>query len=380
MLLQHKNGNMKANRLLAAILFLFAVSMVYYILYWTGYAQIYRWTNGWVTCIPFLYGPLVYMYILTLDKNRIPRRFWLHYLPFLLHMIFMIPILIRNVFGVIPFLRDTYFQPFRDTIDLINLIFIILQCLSQVLYAVFLIRYLKQDRQKMNTYCLPLEKSKHKWLVKTVVFYCIFVFSAISYYLLAWSGLLKIEYDYAISGVMSAFIYTVGVMGFRQPEIFHDRLIIQEDALADYTINASVLKPMLPLTAEKQTKYSRSTMQAHEAKRHHDNLLQYMEREKPYLDNSLKIQVLAEKLGLSTHHLSQVINTLMGQSYNDFINHYRVEEAKRLLSDQRNNAKILAIAFDAGFSNKATFHAVFKKHTGKSPSEYRVHALSKKSA
>ena len=103
-----------------------------------------------------------------------------------------------------------------------------------------------------------------------------------------------------------------------------------------------------------------------------NKLLQIMQEEKPYLDSNLKIQHLAEKAGVSSHHLSQIINENLNQNYADFVNSYRINEAKRLLlSPEYEQEKILSIAFDAGFQNKATFNVSFKKYTGMSPTEFK---------
>jgi len=60
------------------------------------------------------------------------------------------------------------------------------------------------------------------------------------------------------------------------------------------------------------------------------------------------------------------------KSFYDVINSYRVEEAKRLLLDEKNrNYTILSVGFEAGFNSKTTFNPVFKKFTGVTPTEYR---------
>jgi AraC-like DNA-binding protein len=62
----------------------------------------------------------------------------------------------------------------------------------------------------------------------------------------------------------------------------------------------------------------------------------------------------------------------MGTSFYDFINTYRVEKAKQLLTEGAyRNAKVIHIAYDSGFSHKSTFLRSFKKVTGHTPSEFR---------
>lgn len=97
-----------------------------------------------------------------------------------------------------------------------------------------------------------------------------------------------------------------------------------------------------------------------------------MEVEKTYRDEELSLQVLAEKLSVTPHHLSQILNEKLNKSFSDYINTYRIEEAKKLLADDKNgHRKVLTIAFDVGFNTKAAFNYAFKKYTGMTPTQYR---------
>jgi AraC-like DNA-binding protein len=96
-----------------------------------------------------------------------------------------------------------------------------------------------------------------------------------------------------------------------------------------------------------------------------------MESEKLFLDNDLRLSIMAEKLGLGVHQTSFLINETSGNNFYNFVNGYRVEEAKRLLSSSTiEELNILGIAFASGFNSKTTFNTTFKKVVGVSPSEY----------
>lgn len=101
------------------------------------------------------------------------------------------------------------------------------------------------------------------------------------------------------------------------------------------------------------------------------NGLDVMIAEKFYLESSVRLQGLADAIETSPRYISRFINDELETSFPDFLNKLRVDEAKRLLSESTSNPKILAIALDAGFSNKATFNKHFKKHTGLTPIEFR---------
>ena len=124
--------------------------------------------------------------------------------------------------------------------------------------------------------------------------------------------------------------------------------------------------------APEALKYERSALPESEAKAVRNQLEALMVAQRPYLDPDLSLPGLAERLGVARNAVSYIINQGLGRNFYDFVNEYRVEEVKRLMEDPaRRDHKLLAIAFDAGFNSKPAFNSVFKKVTGKTPSEYR---------
>ena len=99
--------------------------------------------------------------------------------------------------------------------------------------------------------------------------------------------------------------------------------------------------------------------------------MQFVEQ-RIFLEPGVSINSVAQKLAISPRVLSQVINENEQQNFYEFVNHYRIESAKALLSDPKKvNQKIATIAFDAGFGTVTSLNVAFKKKTGMTPSEYR---------
>jgi AraC-like DNA-binding protein len=91
-----------------------------------------------------------------------------------------------------------------------------------------------------------------------------------------------------------------------------------------------------------------------------------------FSDNLASLSELAKKIGESPHHVSQVINEKLNKSFFELLASYRVEEAKRILSDNKNdNLTIEEISEMVGYNSKTAFNNAFKKLTGKTPSEFR---------
>lgn len=101
-------------------------------------------------------------------------------------------------------------------------------------------------------------------------------------------------------------------------------------------------------------------------------LNEYMEVAKPYLNPNLNVQELANQVKIPSRTISDVVNNIIGQNFNDYVNNYRVEEFKKLAKDvSKGHYTVLGLGYEAGFKSKTTFNTAFKKFTGMTPSDYR---------
>ncbi len=94
-----------------------------------------------------------------------------------------------------------------------------------------------------------------------------------------------------------------------------------------------------------------------------------MREQKWYCQQRLTLNQLSDLCGMSTRDISRSINLVAGISFNDYVNLHRIEQIKRRIHDE--NTNFTDLAFDSGFSSKATFNQSFKKATGMTPSEFR---------
>lgn len=129
----------------------------------------------------------------------------------------------------------------------------------------------------------------------------------------------------------------------------------------------------LPVLAElvPAPRYGRARLDPAQLAACQANLERCMREAQPWLDPELRLQGLAELVGMAPHLLSQVINEGFGCNYFEYINRERVTHAQHLLrkeGDERPN--ILAIALASGFNSKATFNRSFRQVAGMTPSDY----------
>jgi AraC-like DNA-binding protein len=91
-----------------------------------------------------------------------------------------------------------------------------------------------------------------------------------------------------------------------------------------------------------------------------------------YTDSTLNREKVAEKLGISAGYVSQIVNIITGENFAYYINQYRVEAVKEMISNpEYENYTLLTIGLEAGFTSKTTFYNSFKKVTGQTPNEYK---------
>jgi len=226
-----------------------------------------------------------------------------------------------------------------------------------------------------------LEKVKLDWLRNLLLAFGVIWMVALLRFLTAY-GEVGYENKFAVPILLCLTVYLIGWYALRQPEIFGDhwdkqiREIDRKSVTVAATENNRREKPAAGFKLP--PKYEYSSLDERDIARYKDNLINYLEQEKPYTDPDLKLQNLADHLGIPSYQLSQIINTELQQNFYELINSLRIAEAKHRLIDPANqHITILAIAYDIGFNSKSTFNTAFKKYTKMTPSQFKKSQMAK---
>jgi len=94
-----------------------------------------------------------------------------------------------------------------------------------------------------------------------------------------------------------------------------------------------------------------------------------MVRQHLYRDSDLSLRRLSDETTIKENYISETFSQHLRTNFYDFVNGYRIGEAKSLL--ERTDTTILDIAFEVGFNSRSTFNSAFKKLAGMPPSAYR---------
>jgi AraC-like DNA-binding protein len=344
-----KRGNRIANRFLAAFVLVIAV----------GVAGATMATDRFIVQYPHLLkiqdpfillgAPLLYLYVRTLIKGRAgsSRKDLLHFLPAALSFVYLLPFYFQSSRAKL-FSVASYYDYWARW-SYIKSTALILQF---VIYLSLIAWMLVSYSRKLKRQTSPAEASvllQVRFLLATLT--VIWVFGSLKFVITTMFPAYNTEtVDMLIPASLSVFVYAMGYLGLRRPEV----LTGVEEA------------PPAP------RRYEKSTLTLERSDTYRQRLLELMNTEKPYLDGGLTLQKLAKALAVSPHHLSQTINEQLNQSFFDFINAYRIEEAKRLLADPaKRHYSILAVSEEVGFNSKSAFNTAFKRHANTTPSEFR---------
>lgn len=301
----------------------------------------------------FLNGPVLWLYTKNLfhKEKAFSGYSFLHFLPFFIHLAI-----------VIPYISHSSLAPLSDTVRAVlawaKLASILVYCL---LAASEIKRSLKIAEENLSN----TEAFHVKWLQLAIyavmMVWCIGLASQFAVQT-GFFNLNKNQEDLGINVAVSIFVIVLGYYGFKQAPVFVDGLA---PARQDEVIPAGEGDDPL------EERYKKSAIDAGALKNYANQLEDLMQKEKLFTDAELSLNKLAERMSLSPNQLSQVINHHYRKNFFEFVNTYRVEEVIGMLKTGAiQNSTLFGIGLDAGFNSKASFNRYFKKHTGKTPTEY----------
>lgn len=357
-LLAHR-GNQTANRLLAALMVAFTIYLASSVYYATGLFYRYPYFFGISYQMPWLFGPLVYLYTRAASDRswRFRRRHLLHLVPAVVSTLLAVPyyamtgaekiaLYERLQTGALPLLIAIV-DPFKFA--------------SGISYSVATLLYLRRHRNRIRHSYSNTDRVNLTWLVRLAAAAAAIWVLATSLRLGAVGPRLR---DGHVSLAIAVVVYGIGYRGLRQTEI-----VAYETAEGvEPSVSAA---PTVPEPATRRQERP-TALSVTEAERLERDLLALMATECPWKDPDLTLADLAVRLESTPHKVSELLNARLRQTFYDFVNGYRVEDVqRRIASGETRTRTILNLAFDAGFASKSTFNQAFKTRTGQTPSAYK---------
>jgi AraC-like DNA-binding protein len=344
--------NSNANKWLSAFVFIMCLSFISNYLRLSGLQLNAGYILKMLYSLQFLLSPCLYISVLFFTSPQKKYKFidGVHFLPFIVYTLLEYAMAGLNE----SLIKTKLFSIFNHSDFLIEDLLIV----QGIVYSVLGLKRILNHQKKIQLFASSVAGIDLNWL-KHFIYILIIA-------LIAWinDALIFIPYLTSTTTLIYAIaLFFMAYFSIKQKTVFN----FSKNELAD--IEAIVQPDVENNLTQKKSKENRlSNQQLVELK---DKLNKLMEEEKFFLDNELNLTKLAQKLQVSTHDASFLINEFTGTNFYTYINNFRVDEAKRLLSSSKiEELNILGIAFSAGFNSKTTFNTTFKKVTGLSPTDF----------
>lgn len=339
--------NRLASILLTVFLLCIAIGSSCILILWNGFVHItplfdqYLLPYFLVTAL-LLKGPALYLYVAALTREgfRLQRQHLWHAAPVLLTFIWL------GVFGIAS--ADLSFRTVDATPlarELANMVWHLMKVVPFVYGIAAVIQTQGYFTQLKNQYS-DFSSTEPGWLkVLTIGFMASWSLSGISHVIAQYASP-DVSDSFGIADNYVTFILINAL--FTYSLVYAHKLLTTRP------------EPVRDKTEEKLTSDAIEQVQ------------QGMEMHKLYLKQNLNIEEFSRRVDLPVKEVSAVINKHYGTNFFEFMNSYRVEEAKRLLIDPAHaDMTILDILLKAGFNSKSAFHRFFNRLVGISPTEFR---------
>lgn len=306
----------------------------------------------------YLKSPLLYLFFLsTIYTNfRLKRKHLLHLLPFLVVILVFTP----RFYAVSEQARILFVQNYLLQPEAIfSAVFAHFQNAFYLLLTfIALGKYKKIIAENYSNH----QYFNYRWLYKmTWLLVIIFLFTAGKNLYKYWGDdlLLLNNIRSLLALVLLLFLSWIMINALYHPTLFRG-ITTDQQPIAQAT--QKIAKKPTPQLKSDQEMIAKKI----------NTLQQAMTQQALYLDPSLSIDSLAEKVNLPTKEVSILINHYLNKHFYDFVNEHRIKKAIKILEDPTSKSLTMQeVLYDVGFNSKSSFYTLFKKHTQMTPKEYR---------
>jgi len=305
--------------------------------------------------------PFLYLYLKSFSQQVNPRLILFHIIPFLAFTPLVVLSLVYQQ-------ELTNWNNATFGFSFTLLVFVLIKIVLFVLYLFLCWKQTNRIRRSVENNFSEISRINLDWIKRLITAGIVLLIMYIIVMALIVANPSWAKLNFLMVGLVTIYIYYTSFKGLTQPAIFKYKI----DPGSDRSDNNSYESQPIINTETERPKYERSSLPDSQQEELVKQLKDLMVKDRLFLEPELSIAILGEKLQVSPYYISQLLSQKLKTSFYDFINQYRVEEAKELLrKPSHENFTILSIAFDSGFNSKTTFNTVFKKFTAQTPTQFK---------
>ena len=323
---------------------------------YTGYIFKILWATNFAESLNFIIAPLIYLFVASQFKSFKKDNVWIHFLPFVFWLGYSVFFFIQsdifkynaniNVMQLdVPYLNNI--QKISDDPLHIRTYTNFATGISFIIYNIFILRLLLIKSRSLgqtifnttNKTLISLRNSLYHFLIIILIFIIVKV-------------VFKNDVgDYFIFLYLSFMIFMTAIRIMNTSDYYNE-------------VSSFLEVPTL--------KYKKSSLAEAGKTKILNDILKQMKEEKYFKSSTASLSGLSRSIGNSSHHVSQVINEKLNQSFFELLAFYRIEEAKAILKTELGRKlTIEEVAERVGYNSKSAFNTAFKKISSQTPSEFR---------
>jgi AraC-like DNA-binding protein len=349
-------GNRLSHKLLAAYLLVVVIDLSEVI--FSDFYQAYPDLDMLRYNISLFMGPTLYLYVKTAiyDDFTLKIKHLVHTIPYAIACLVMIP----NFFSVDNASKQLWYDNFTDVPELTFIHF--MTSIQLGFYLLVIHKHLIRYRKIVVENYSDADRLNKSWLTQLIYLFTLTYIIGLGRMYFRFSDFYEYERLVLTILITSVLLSICWILwqALHKPNLFTgvsstieviDEQVASQENSSDPTI--SVIET---------EKYDAIVLR----------LRGYMQQSKPFLDPSLSVESLAERINLPSSELSLTINRIIGQHFFDFVNLYRINlAAEMLIANEQQPKTVLEILYEVGFNSKSSFNTAFKKHLLMTPSQYR---------
>ncbi len=293
------------------------------------------------------FGPFLYLYVskLTTENSRFEKKDFLHFVPYsacsLLHLVFFTnrPLLSGEIE-----MEPGWF--------ILNISRVVLLFISLSWYSILSLKIIKKHKKSIkDSFSFESSNITLNWLKRvTFIFIATYLILIINMLTGNLAQVILSTSHYIPAIGLTFFCFSLSYYGFNQPVLFQKSQV---------EMVGKRFRVGLKFTPAKRKSYL-------------EKLNKFLNEEKPYLNPELTINMLADQVKVPRHYITEILKNDLKKNFFTLVNDHRIDAVKRRLkSEEYKEIPVLQLALECGFNSKSSFNAIFKQHTGQTPSEYR---------
>jgi AraC-like DNA-binding protein len=351
-----RTGNRLSHKLLAAYLLVAVIDLSEII--FSDFYRAYLNLDMLRFNISLFTGPTLYLYVKTAiyDDFKLKIKHLVHTIPYAIACLVMIP----NFFSVDNASKQLWYDNFTDVPELTFIHF--MTSIQLGFYLLVIFKYLIRYRKIVVENYSDADRLNKSWLTQLIYLFTLTYIIGLGRMYFRFSDFYEYERLVLTILITSVLLSICWILwqALHKPNLFTG---VSSTIAALDELDADQEKSSVPTISVIETeKYDAIVLR----------LRDYMQQSKPFLDPSLSVETLAERINLPSSELSLTINRIIGQHFFDFVNLYRINlAAEMLIANEQQPKTVLEILYEVGFNSKSSFNTAFKKHLLMTPSQYR---------